>query len=439
MRVKSTVQMLVLLSAGCSPAPTAPHELSGIRQPSFYVVGGSTTCGGTGNDALGDGVDGSCLRGKSSIDLNQPANGLAELQQAIGNWNVRLAGVPSMPLLQIVPSGGTTVNIPSGTGQFCGGVNPGTGGVTGALNVYLSSHPDCTTRKTGGLTAVLTHELSHILGWNSGHGGDSAVTSLTENCTTFNVKFGTPAPINESVCLHDVEALFRAHASGSGWSYSYTYFQSPILWTTNAPDNTNIPASSSAQIAMTQFVPLPGTAANRSHTHLTWSESTSLFSVDGSGNVTTGSPLGSAKLFLKATSSPPSGYLIWTPFKDKGDSVTVTVVSAGPFLVDSLIADQQPVIYGGMRTFTMFTSNQPSGSVSSQWWVDDPRTPGVYPDTIFTKSGLQASFLVDADYFGLEIFVRAYVGGVGSGVDSSGFFFPVCGSQDAFAECPEDQ
>jgi hypothetical protein len=435
--------MLILLgAAGCSPAPTAPHELSGSLQPAFYVVGGSTTCGGTGNDALGDGVDGSCLRGKSSINLNQPSNGLAELQQAIGYWNARLSGVPSMPLLQIVPSGGTAVNIPSGTGQFCGGVNPGTGGVTGALNVYLSSHPDCTTRKTGGLTAVLTHELSHVLGWNSGHGGDSAVTSLTENCTTFNVKFGTPAPINESVCLHDVEALFRAHASGSGWPHSFTYFQSPILWTTNAPASTSIPVSSSAQVAMTQFVPLPGTAVSRSHSHLSWVESTALFSVDGSGNVTTGSTLGSAKLYLKATSSPPSGYLIWTPFKDKGDSVTVTVVSAGPFLLDSLIADQQPVIYGGTRTFTAYFTNQPSGSLVTEWQIDDPRTPSINPDiTTYSGGGPATMVQVDAGYYGLEVRVRGRVGGTtyANGGTWSTFYFPVCGSEEAFAECPTEQ
>src|SRR5690606_3394543 len=128
---------------------------------------------------------------------------------------------------------------------------------------------------------------SHILGWNSGHGGDSAAAVLTENCTTFNVKFGTPDPINASVCLHDVEALFRAHSSGSGWPHAWTYFRSPILSTTNAPDHDSIPANSSAQIPMTQWVPLPGTPVNRSHSHLTWTESTALFSVDGSGNVTT--------------------------------------------------------------------------------------------------------------------------------------------------------
>lgn len=347
-----------------------------------------------------------------------------------------------MPLLQVVDSGGTDVNIPSGSGPFCGGVSPGGSGVTGPLNVWPSSDINCSNKKTGSLTAVLTHELSHILGWNSGHGGDSAAAVLTENCTTFNVKFGTPDPINASVCLHDVEALFRAHSSGSGWPHAWTYFRSPILWTTNAPDHDSIPVNSSAQIPMTQWVPLPGTPVNRSHSHLTWTESTALFSVDGSGNVTTGGTLGSAKLFLKATSTPPSGYLVWTPFKEKGDSVTVTVITPPThpdFYVDSLTADQQPVIYGGMRTFTVHFDNLQWGPLTTEWWVDDPRTTGTVPDTTFTKSGASATFLVDGGEYGLEIRVRGKVGSVYSmGGTWSTFFFPVCGTEESFAECPPE-
>ena len=402
------------------------------------MLGESTTCGGTGtNNEDYNGVDRTCLTG-GDIVLSPSGAQASTLASEIPAWNSWLEDLPGMPKFTI-GANGVPVTIPGSADAYCGETTVGDSGRVGEVIIYADVGENCNTKKTGTLSAVIRHELAHVLGWNKSHGGASARTSVTEDCVTFLPSKDSVAVMSENVCLHDVEALFRARASGSGWAHSGAYFTSPILWTTNAPDNTNIPASSSAQIAMTQFVPLPGTAVSRSHSHLDWVESTSLFSVDGSGNVTTGSLLGSAKLFLKADASPPSGYLIWTPFKDNGDSVTVTVVSSGPFLVDSLIADQQPVIYGGMRTFTMFTSNQPSGSVSSQWWVDDPRTPGVYPDTIFTKSGLQASFLVDADYFGLEIFVRAYVGGVGSGVDSSGFFFPVCGSQDAFAECPEDQ
>ena len=306
-----------------------------------------------------------------------------------------------MPQFQL-RSGGVSVTIHSSGSAYCGGTVPGSGGYVGGVHVWVSTDGNCTGKKSGDLQAVLTHELAHVLGWNSSHGGlPGSRTSITQNCTTFLPGTSSGDPISANVCLHDVEALFLAKASGSGWTHDADYFTSPILWTTNAPDNTNIPASGSAQIAMTQFVPLPGTAANRSHTHLTWNESTSLFSVDGSGNVTTGATLGSAKLFLKATSSPPSGYLIWTPFKDKGDSVTVTVVSAGPFLVDSLIADQQPVIYGGSRTFTAHFSNQPAGTLYTEWEVDDPRTVGL--DTTFTKTGASATFLVDAGEYGLEI------------------------------------
>lgn len=311
------------------------------------------------------------------------------------------------------------------------------------MNVWEASHTQCSGAKSADLTTVITHELSHVLGWNSAHGGyPGSLTSLTQDCATFTADPADSGPLSGNVCLHDVEALFRARLNSNGWPYDPDYFSTPILWTTNAPAHDSIPASSVAQIPMTQWVPLPGTPVNRSHSHLTWTESTALFSVDGSGNVTTGATLGSAKLFLKATSTPPSGYLVWTPFKEKGDSVTVTVITPPPhpdFYVDSLTAYQQPVIYGGMRTFTVHFDNLQWGPLTTEWWVDDPRTTGTVPDTTFTKSGASATFLVDGGEYGLEIRVRGKVGSVYSmGGTWSTFFFPVCGTEESFAECPPE-
>lgn len=426
--------------AACAGERSTGANTDGLN-PSFYLTSESTTCGGSGtNNSNNSGVDRTCLT-NGNIPLTLTGSGEAALLSAIGAWNDLLKEGTGMPQLQVASSGGIPVTIPSADTAYCGATTPGTGGRVGQVIIYGASSGNCNTKKTGELQPVLRHELAHVLGWNSAHGGlPGSRTSITANCVTFLPAKDSEDEMTSNVCFHDVEALFRAKASGSGWTHDEDYFTSPILWTTNAPTSESIPATTSEQIAMSQWFAKPSGTQNRSHSHLTWSESSALFSVNGTGTVTAGSTEGSGMLYLKATSTPPSGYLIWSPFKDCGDSVTIVVTEAPPpppFLLDSLIADQQPVIYGGSRTFTAYFSNQPTGSLSTEWWVDDPRTTGVVPDTTFTKSGAQATFFVDGGEYGLEIRVRGKVGSVYSGAGIwSTFFFPVCGTEEAFAECP---
>lgn len=123
-----------------------------------------------------------------------------------------------MPILEL-GAGGISITVHSTASAYCGGTSPGTGGQVGGVNVWPSSDGNCTGKKSGTLQAVLTHELAHVLGWNSGHGGlPGSRTSLTANCTTFIPGTSSSDPISDNVCLHDVEALFRAKASGIGWT-----------------------------------------------------------------------------------------------------------------------------------------------------------------------------------------------------------------------------
>jgi hypothetical protein len=55
---------IAALVAGCGTDAPAPTDASGLRRPSFYVLGESTTCGGTGtNNENFAGVDRTCLTG----------------------------------------------------------------------------------------------------------------------------------------------------------------------------------------------------------------------------------------------------------------------------------------------------------------------------------------------------------------------------------------
>jgi hypothetical protein len=412
----------------------------GSPKPSFYLASESTTCGGSGtNNSNFNGIDRTCLT-NGTIQLTLTGSGEAALESAIEAWNTHLREGVGMPEMDIVESGGIPVTIPSSDTAYCGGTVPGDSGRVGAVIIYRASSGSCSSKKTGQLQPVLRHELAHVLGWNSAHGGlPGSRTSTTENCVTFLPAKESAEEMTANVCYHDVEALFRAKASESGWTYDEDYFTSPILWTTNAPSSESVPATTSEQISMSQWYASPSGQQSRSHSHLTWAESSPLFSVDGTGTVIAGSTEGSGMLYLKATSTPPSGYLIWSPFKDRGDSVTIVVTEAPPpppFLIDSVTADQQPVIHGGMRTFTVHVSNPPGSPVTTTWWVDDPRTTGVTPDTTFSKSTTWAEFAVGEGEYGLEIRVRAWVGATGSGVGPSTFFFPVCPGGESFAECP---
>lgn len=175
-----------LLIVGCSVDTSGPTNPASSLAPSFYVEGSSTTCGGTGtNNSYLDGVDRECLThgtiyftlsGLSDNDVSGPFE----------EWNRYLREAPELPLLATqLGSGGIPLIRHANSTSYCGGTIEGSNGRVSSVNIWPSTHASCQGKQSGSLAAVLTHELSHALGWNSGHGSDSAATTTTAGCTSF--------------------------------------------------------------------------------------------------------------------------------------------------------------------------------------------------------------------------------------------------------------
>ena len=94
--------------------------------------------------------------------------------------------------------------------------------------------------------------------------------------------------------------------------------------------------------------------------------------------------------------SLPAGYQFWTPFKSRGDSVTVTVTAPPP----DILLDEVPIWTPGWHQWTYVGPGTPGPTT---WSVDDSRTLHVSPDTVFTSSGWTTQFYVDAGSYTVYI------------------------------------
>lgn len=344
-----------------------------------------------------NGIDRTCLlQGNIGLNFNL-ANGVSKLNilPAMEPGNLFLKDLTSMPLLSEVSSGGVPFNVHglSGSNQYCGDTPGGSGGHVLRVDIWPASDPACNSGGSGTLREIAAHEMSHVLGWNGGHGGSpDAANSFTVGCAAF-IDIGT-VPLSSAACRHDVEALFRAKASTSGWTLPATYAYSPILWTTDAPSSASVAVGATSQVDITQWLGTTGASVSRGNSSVSWfSGDTSRFTVTSSGELA-GQSVGSAKLYLKAPAST-AGYTIWTPFTVNGDSLTVQV-SPPAYVVTS---DQTPITSEGYHTFTSHVGDPGSSRV---WSVDDSRTIYTVPDTTFSTPGNEAIIWVGAGSYTLR-------------------------------------
>ncbi|HPF62149.1 MAG TPA: hypothetical protein PLI93_08840 [Gemmatimonadales bacterium] len=346
-------------------------------------------------------------------------------------WNQYLREAPELPTLGTQETGGIPLvgHGNSSDGLYCGLTTPGSGGKVGAIHIYPSS--EC-NGKTGSRAAVLTHEFAHALGWNSGHGNyTTGRTPTTAGCTTFISRTGDADPISSSVCRHDVEALFRAYFNSSGWTWNQAYFNSSILWSTDAPSTVNVPATTTAQVNISKWLGAPSGEASYGNATVNWVPQPSApFTVSTTGLISAGSSQGSAKLYLKAVQAPPSGYLTWTPFTRKGDSVSVNVTEAPPpppFRVDSIWASQMPITSPGLVYFYSSVSGVPGSPLLTRWIIRDSRYP-TEADTAYYYGTTHSQIVGIPESYTLTISVRPQIEGGSVGLESTQDI-PVCTSE----------
>lgn len=428
---------------GCSQ-PSEPSEARPGRRISGspYLSGLATTgpCGGTPQDP---GVDHTCNSGSAVVGVRladgpQPQGASASLQEAVDRWNelLKQATGPGGGK-ELVNGSGTPVHINAVTtqGQFCGETTSGTLslGRAARVDVWPEGHTNCVGKQTGTLETILTHEFSHVLGWDASHGGAQARSSSLTNtgCTTFLPKPEESAEISGSVCYHDVEAILRAQ-TGLGSMLTATYFTQRILTGTNVSQLVlEVPQGTSKGVGLTGWMAKPFGAVVRDSNSVYWSTTNPAVATVSSSGVVNGVSQGdTVKLFLKANPGyVPSGYHLWTGFRVRGDSIRVVVTPPPPppppppFAVDSIWTAQQPITTPGPTTVYSAVSGAPGGTLYTRWIITDSRTPNVSDSVVVGGTTLTRS--VSAGSYSLTFDVTPFIDGTASGFRGV-WSVPVC-------------
>jgi hypothetical protein len=326
---------------------------------------------------------------------------------------------------------GIPIFFDAGTGdRWCGTVTPGTGGTPGPVRILRDSN--CGSSRRARRLNVVVHELAHVAGWNTQHGPPIAGTAASVtagHCTTFLPRESPLVeenPVPGTVCHHDVEPIFRARLDG-GWAPEEALFQAPLLVdaVTVPAAITGLVAGTTTPLTVTHWQSSPdGGLVPQDNASVVWSSRhPTVAAVDAPGTIR-GVAAGSALLRLQASpAAVPTGYALWRPFRDLGDSVAVTVV-AGATRIE---LDQVPVTTLGMHTLTFHGPGTPGPLV---WTIDDSRTTRIIPDTTYETNGWQLSVFIGPGSYRL----RVSAGGIIHD-------FPVCTGLNVVAGClpPEEE
>lgn len=428
----------MLVCSACAGDPSGPVA-DAVLAPAFTMEGLSSggICGGGSVAGQSAGVDHTCHPNGGPVNLYDVGPGAGqqaedEIDNAVQAWNAYLRQGKDLSGMFLLArsSSGIPVNFDAGGGNlWCGTVTPGSGGTVGP--VAIKHDNNCGSSRRAPRQNIVTHELAHVVGWNTGHGPDFAKAGpLTAGlCTTFlptDSVLLAENPVPGSVCYHEVEPIFRARMDG-GWAPDSVIFAQPLLVgvVTSPGSISGLVAGDTALLNVTHWRSMPGagTVARDNATVLWSSKNTLIAQVPTNGKVF-GVAVGTTKVRLRGLqTSVPSGYQLWRPFRDVGDSVAVSVVAPPP-ISPHILLDEIPVYNEGWHTFT-FVGNGTPGTL--HWAIDDSRTTTIIPDTAFTTSAWTAIVWIAAGSYNL----RVSAGGVTQD-------FPVCtyGSEALWAPNP---
>ena len=400
------------------PTPTAPSLSMGDP-----ADGGM--CGAVGSPVatLSVGLDQTSHPNGGQVALFDAGPGAgalakADIDGAIVRWNDLLLQGKELPGMFwfVRSSGGIPINFDAGGGDsWCGTVGQGSGGTVGPVTIKHGSN--CNNDRRAPRQDIVTHELAHVAGWNQGHGPKFAKEGpLTAGlCTTFLPLDTTAFPaVPGSVCHHEVEPIFRGRMAG-GWPIDSLLLSQPIVVgvTTTPLTLTGLVAGDTANLTVTHWRHMPGFGQiSRGNSSVLWSSvNTSVATIAGIGKVR-GVAAGTTKIRLRGQqSSVPSGFQLWRPFRDIGDSVAVTVVAPPP-ITPQILLDEVPIHTPGWHTLTFVGPGSP-GPLT--WAIDDSRTTTINPDAVHHTPGWSLGVYVEAGSYTL----RVTAGGVTQD-------FPVC-------------
>jgi len=286
-----------------------------------------------------------------------------------------------------------TVTVVGSGSSFCGETSVDGNGRPTVVVISEASLSACNNKNTGSLTAAITHELAHVLGYGTGHGGsDARGASFTLNCATFLPKIGEGRFIPSGICHHEVEPIFRAYALETLES---DFYSRPMIVGTdvNPIYIDSLAPSTTVQLSLSGWrTNDPGTSnPSRSWSDHNVSSSHSTRASVNSAGLVTGVGAGTAFVRVVPTAAAPSGFTMWSPFRVIGDSVEVRVKppTALPLQVTAITFTESPVVTAGGHTATAVLSD-PGAQGTVSWKMVSSLATG---DTTFS-TGPTMSFSV---------------------------------------------
>src|SRR5690606_30581915 len=209
------------------------------------------------------------------------------------------------------------------------------GQVTKITLMRLGEGSACTASQRGSLSQVLTHEIAHVLGLNQQHGGVAARSSplTSTGCTSYLPTGQGYGNLTAQVCYHEVETIIRAR-NGSGYVYDSAFYSAPLAYSTNVtPRAVSVEAGSNQSFAVSDWYLKPyGSLANGTAS-LNWVVFDTTKAKIISAGVVQGRPAavgqGPVTVYLRG-GTVPTGHDWWTPFRERGDSIKLTVTEPPP-------------------------------------------------------------------------------------------------------------
>jgi hypothetical protein len=397
----------------CAPDPIAstPDSPTGLSL-NVEGPGSGGVCGGGGLAGQSAGVDHTCHPNGEVVYLYDIGDGAGpqaklELDQAIDDWNFYLEQGAEFGMFKLGrTTSGIPVNFQSGSGElWCGSVASGSGGTVGTVSIKHDAN--CGSDRRAPRQNIVTHELAHVVGWNGGHGPDFAKSGpLTAGlCTTFlptDTILLVENPVPGSVCYHEVEPIFRARMDG-GWAPDSLLLAQPLLVgvVTSPGIISGLVAGDTAELNVTHWRSMPGGGpVSRGNSSVDWSsKNTSIAQIPTNGKVL-GVAAGTTSVRLRGLQAAvPSGYQLWRPFRDVGDSVK-TFVAPPPPIAPHILLDEVPVYNAGWHTFTYVREGTPG---TLYWAIDDSRTTTVNPDAYYTSPGWTLSVYIEPGSYTLTV------------------------------------
>ncbi len=349
-----------------------------------------------------------CWNAGQTITLEVPAGNVASAQSAAADWNFYLEQDASAPRFAVSTTSGSVLVTSTGTtstDEFCG-----TFDVDNLSWVVITGSLSCNQgASTGTWGAALRQELVGIIGWgeNVEQAPDRFQQGLTTHCVAHLSK--NPRVINGQVCVHEAEGVVLAYRNleslvtdpDNFWRdsvYMHARVKGPV-GTITVGDTIAVLADTfysggfgsggiPAQMAASGHIPI----AKPTNGQVLYSSNNTPVLAQVSGGLFRAVTAGSAFVRARPSSGPSTLTRWWLPFKERGDSIALTVAAAPPpppppFVVTT---PQTPIITSGNHTFT---SHLAGPSTTVYWQVDDSRTIGTDPDTVFTTIGSNSAVL----------------------------------------------